>query len=56
MKITIELEGQIITIEDPEATTIDDCFQLTKQAFLGIGFHPDNVKEYFEFLNDEIAT
>ena len=43
MKITVEHEGTVATVEDKDAVDIHKTFQLVKQVLLGIGFHPDSV-------------
>ena len=48
MKITIEHEGIILTLEDENAVTIGEAVQLIRQALIGVGYHPDNVDDYIE--------
>ena len=50
MKITIEHEGLEVTIQDDSADTMEEVYSLIQQALLGVGFHPNTVKEYFEEL------
>ena len=45
MKITVEHEGIVATVEDKDAVDIHQTFQLVKQVLLGIGFHPDNIND-----------
>jgi len=54
MKIIFEHENQKFTVEDDEVVTIHDCMRLVYQALMGIGFHPESVKDGFEALNEEI--
>lgn len=58
MKISLEHEEIVVTIEDKEAVTLNDTLDLMEQALLGIGFRfngmldivetelPMNEKEY----------
>lgn len=48
MKIIIEHNGVIATIEDPDVVTIDEAFQLVKQALMGVGYHQTSVEEMLE--------
>jgi hypothetical protein len=47
MKVTIETEFEKCTVEG-DGVDMHDTVQLIKQALLGVGFHPETVKEYFE--------
>ena len=51
MKITLELEKKIVTIES-DGIDIHDAIELMKDALLAIGFHPDLVKANFEDEGD----
>lgn len=47
MKITLELENKIVTIES-DGVDIHDAIEMMKNALLAIGFHPDLVSANFE--------
>ena len=51
MKITLELEKKVVTIES-DGVDIHDAIELMKGALIAIGFHPDLVKENFENEED----
>jgi hypothetical protein len=46
MKITIE-NGDKCTVES-DAVIFGELVELFKQCAIGVGFHPDTVKEYFD--------
>ena len=54
MKIIIEHENQKFTVEDESAVDIHDVLMLIYQALMGIGFHPESVKNGFWVINEEI--
>lgn len=53
MKITIEHESLVSTIEDKEIVGIEDTMNLIKQSLLAIGFHPETVKNGFEYILED---
>jgi len=49
LKITIENEYMIVSLEMKNPThTLDSYYELCEQGALGLGYHPDTVKEFFE--------
>jgi len=48
MKVILEEDGLIATVEDKNAVDIWQVGVLLKQALLGIGFHPKTVDEIFD--------
>jgi hypothetical protein len=49
MKLVIETYGYKYSIETPkEDIDMEEMYDLVQQLILAAGFHPDNVKEYFE--------
>lgn len=38
MKITIEFEGQIVSLYNPEVVTINDALELVERALLASGY------------------
>ena len=43
MKITIEHEEQVVSIEDSGVVDIYEAFYLVKRALLGVGYHIDSI-------------
>ena len=55
MKITIENEGNTCTVETGDVTAVD-ILQCCLHAMLGVGFHPESVKEAVLAKAEEIQT
>ncbi len=43
MKITVEHEGIVATVEDNDVIDIHGTFRLVKQVLLGVGFHHTSI-------------
>lgn len=53
-KVTIESEYTKSTIQSYDAEDINDLREVIRGAVIGVGFHPDTVKELFgENLEEE---
>jgi hypothetical protein len=52
MKITIELSGIKATIENKDAETIHEAFEMFRQALLGAGYSEETIDIGFASLND----
>ncbi|HQM30867.1 MAG TPA: hypothetical protein PLR20_16085 [Syntrophales bacterium] len=54
MRITIEDDDlKVKAIVESPAAEFDEVVELFKQAAMAFGFHPNNVTEYFEELDEK---
>jgi hypothetical protein len=43
MKITFEIAGRIVTINQPSAETVSDVLLMVKDGLVACSYHPENV-------------
>lgn len=51
MKVTIELEGSVVTLSD-ESVYAYDGLAMCCRALIAVGFHQDNISEAIADMND----
>lgn len=53
MKITIETDDTICTVNEPGSVTTERLATIFYQAAVGVGFHPKTVAEWMVEVGDE---
>ena len=54
MKITLELEDRIVTVEDNQGLYVDDILYLFKDAIVALGYHYISIEDSIIELAEQI--
>ena len=48
MKITIEHEGRIVSVNEPDAVSVDEAIELFRDALLALGYQQESIDKYLD--------